>query len=81
MVVPTDLKWHAVKSSNVEAIAYDFDRQTLYVKFLAKGRHPSRTYRYLDCHQIYFESMLTSASKGRFVWRELRDQFPYEEVR
>jgi hypothetical protein len=83
-----------VSSSNVAAIGYDpgdagvpmhgvsLDRRAaaptvgdLYVQF----RNGS-LYVYRGVEESVYDDMFSAASPGRFVWRELRDRYPYERL-
>jgi hypothetical protein len=62
--------FQTVTSSNVSAVGKD--KATLLVRF-----HGGATYGYPKSGSL-FDSMLKSASKGKFVWRELiRKKVPY----
>jgi len=68
-----------VGSSNVEAIGYDEEDQTLYVDFLDKGRGGSR-YEYLDVPYEVFEEFQMAGSMGSFVWTNLKDVYEYSKI-
>lgn len=70
--------WAAVASSNVDRIAYRAalrwgESPVLAVRFLSGA-----TYFYYDAPLEVFTDMLAAASKGRFVWTDLRDRYDYE---
>ena len=79
-------------SSNVHSYSYDMDARTLYVRFLqthgyqkAAGKGP--LYAYHNVPPAVFEAMLKAPSKGKFVWRRIREpgtisghQFDYRLV-
>lgn len=61
-----NLQWfNDFNSSNVDAFAYEDGR--LYVRFLNGS-----IYEYPADHQDYLD-MIDAPSKGKFVWRRLRD--------
>lgn len=69
-----------VTSSNVHSIGFQFNlkapaKSTLLVRYL-QGQKNSKTmgplYGYADVHPKLFEQFLKAASKGKFVWDELR---------
>lgn len=67
-------RWQKVSSSNVLAIHYDYKSQTLSVQFkgTAKGiKFPIYTYDPVPPETA--RQMFLSGSKGKFVWRVLRD--------
>lgn len=49
---------------------------TLYIEFVSDGRK----YKYDDFPLIEFESLRVSYSKGEFFNRNIRDNYPYEEI-
>lgn len=62
-------------SSNVLAIAYDIDTNTLQVQF-----NDGSVYHYYDVPEDVAIAMLKTTSPGRFVWNELRDVYAYTRV-
>lgn len=79
-----DQHWKRVSSSNVHSIAYFSDLSNsnntniLGVKFQPEGQR-LRTYYYFSVPLSVFTDMVVAASKGRFVWRSLRDKYDYFE--
>lgn len=74
--------WVPVSSSNVAAIWYDPEDEVLKIRFKVKRRGAVvgfREYGYSSVPLATFTSMLDTASKGRFVWRRIRDRFVYTE--
>lgn len=57
--------WHAVSSSNVEAIRM-VEPEILAVRFKANGNQPATEYHYYGADVSVFRAMLASASKGKF---------------
>lgn len=75
--------WVPVASSNVAAIWYDVETEILKVRFHNKRRGVvvgSREYAYSGVPLQTYLGMLRAASKGKFVWRQVRDQFVYTEL-
>jgi hypothetical protein len=70
-------QWVPVSSSNVEAVRYEGN--TLYVKFLAKGKFPSSTYAYFNVPQEVAVAMLRAPSQGKFVHEQL-DGYSYSRI-
>lgn len=67
-------------SSNVRAAGYDPYFKMLYVRFWAHKRgqkHP--LYRYDDVPRNIWTRFQKVASKGKFVWRNIRDRYSYEK--
>lgn len=69
-----------VQSSNVYSIAYDAEMAYLYVRFKATGQDgkksdaPGPLYQYAEVRPQAFLSMLSSMSKGKWVWDHLRQR-------
>lgn len=67
-----------VKSSNVEAVGYDYETRYLYVKFLASDTSKrGALYRYSDVPKRVYERFLRAGSKGKYHWKYVRDKFDY----
>jgi hypothetical protein len=68
---------HTTSSSNVQAIAYDADHKLLYVWFYG-GNRPNRRYTYSGIHIEMARRFFMAASKGKWVWKEIRRPgYPY----
>ncbi len=65
-------KWVKVKSSNVAEICYEKSTKRLHVKFLGGQQG-----YYNQVPPRIAEAMYNSSSMGKFVWRRLRDKFPW----
>ena len=68
--------WAMVKSSNVAAIRFERVNKELYVAF-----KDGSEYRYSGVSTHTAKDMYGCASMGKFVWRRLRDKFPYSKVK
>lgn len=74
-----------VESSNVHSIGYDYAKGVLYVRFwkdstTRRSKVSGNIYKYFDVpFNVYF-MMTKMASKGKFVWRELRDKYRYKMI-
>ena len=66
---------HLVDSSNVSAIGYDEDSQTLQVEF-----NSGATYQYFDVPQQIFEGMLDAGSVGQYLNQHVKGVFRYSRV-
>lgn len=65
--------WQPQLSSNVMSIRYLYYDNDLFVNFLSGGR-----YVYHEVPPEIAAAMYVTTSPGRFVWRVLRDIYPYE---
>ena len=63
----------AVSSSNVTAIGYDANDQTVYVQFLNGS-----TYAYVGVPEHEFENLRTASSVGSYLNRNYKNVYPYQ---
>lgn len=68
-------EWVRVKSSNVSAIQYWLENKSLFVRFKSGA-----TYVYNPVPRAAARDMFEAGSKGKFVWRRLRDRYPYARL-
>lgn len=66
---------HIVQSTNLDWVAYDETKKTLYVQFKGGGY-----YSYDDVPKEIFTDLLKASSKGRFFWMKIRDKFKYKKL-
>jgi len=71
----SDPKMMAVKSSNLNAIGYDQETETLVVEFKGGGR-----YAYSDVPAEVFMAFQDADSAGKFFHREVKGQYPAERL-
>ena len=64
-----------VISSNVANYGYDPKRAILVIGFL-----DGSIYTYNDVPEAVWQRFQSASSKGKFVWREVRDVFEYQRV-
>lgn len=67
--------WVRVKSSNVQSISYQKSFEYLYVEFRGGS-----VYRYDNVPLRVAKNMFRAGSMGKYVWRKLRDQYPYQKI-
>lgn len=60
-----------VSSSNVAAVGYDPDSETLEVEFKKSG-----IYQYFNVPAFMFERLVAADSVGKFFNAEIRDAYP-----
>jgi hypothetical protein len=70
-----DIEKIPVASSNVEAIGYDEESQTLRIWF-AEGS----VYDYLNVPLMEYETLKTSPSIGSYLSRNIRGSYPYQKI-
>jgi hypothetical protein len=70
------MKWAALDSKMLSAVAYDGSKQVLYLRF----RNTGQVYRYLDFTAADYQAFLSAESKGRFFRSHIRDHFRYERM-
>lgn len=66
---------HAVSSSNIAAVGYDADSQSVYVEFLNGS-----TYKYNGVSESEFDNLRTASSVGSYFNRNYKNVYPYEKV-
>jgi len=64
-----------VRSSNIASIGYDVEEGILQVEFL-----DGSVYNYYEVPEEVHDGFMVAPSKGRFLWREIRDMYEYERV-
>jgi len=64
-----------VSSSNIAAVGYDSENQTVYVQFLSGA-----TYAYKGVQEHEFENLRTASSVGSYLNRNYKNVYPYERV-
>lgn len=69
------MDWIEVESSNIDAVAYDSDSETLYIRF--KG---GAEYEYRDVPEFVYEGLLEAESKGKYFWRYIRNIYSYGRI-
>jgi len=70
-----NIKMTEVQSSNLAAVGYDDDSETLYVRF--KG---NRLYAFYGVSRADYEGLLAAESKGRYFAREIRGLHAYKYI-
>ena len=66
---------YAVASSNVSAIGYDSQTQTLEVEFLGGS-----VYQYYNVPHEMHSRFMQAPSKGRFLNAYIKNSYPYSRV-
>lgn len=64
-----------VDSSNVAAVGFDEDSQTLQVEF-----KNGATYQYFDVPEIIFEGLRDAGSPGQFLNQQVKGTYRYSRV-
>lgn len=64
-----------VDSTDIAAIAYDDDSQSLQVEFIKSG-----VYQYFGVPREVFEAFLAADSKGRFLAQNVKGHFEYSKL-
>lgn len=64
-----------INSSNVEAIGYDEDSQTVRVWFLNGS-----IYDYSGVNSVEYNALKVAPSVGSYLHRNFKGQYPYEKV-
>jgi hypothetical protein len=70
------IEWiETTQSTNITAFGYDPESSTLSIKFKS-----GTTYNYMQVPDKVFEAMKTSASKGRFFQKNIKDLFQHQKI-
>ena len=69
------ITWVPVSSSNINAISYNHNTQTLSVRFKSSGE-----YRFYSVPSYIYDGMLKASSKGRYFLRNIRGVFQGDKV-
>lgn len=64
-----------VDSSNVAAIGFDKDSQTLQVEF-----NSGAAYQYFDVPEAVYEGLLAAASVGQYLNQQVKGTYRYSRV-
>lgn len=65
-----ELAWFPVRSSNLDAVAYDQTSSTLYVRFKTGA-----TWAYSNVPMATYTTLIISPSVGRFFAAQIKGQF------
>lgn len=64
-----------VSSTNIAAIGYDQDSQTLRVEFRNGG-----TYDYFDVPETEYNSFISASSHGQYLAKNIKGRYRYARV-
>ncbi len=70
------MELHVVKSTNLAAIGYDPESQTLFIRF----HYADRVYGYQDVPHEMYRRLMDAESKGAFFRENVKDRFTYSVV-
>ncbi len=71
----TSPSWIPVSSSNINAISYNHNNQTLSIRFKSSGE-----YRFYSVPSYIYDGMLKASSKGQYFHRNIRGVFQGDKV-
>lgn len=69
------MKRQAVTSSNIGAIGYDVDSQTLEIEFLNGG-----VYQYFDVPKHVYDDLMGASSHGQYLAQNIKGHYRYSKV-
>jgi hypothetical protein len=69
------MTWLTVDSKMFTSIAYDADKQILYLRFQSGD-----VYRYFEFPAVEYQAFLDAEFRGRFFLAHIRDHFRYERM-
>jgi hypothetical protein len=73
----------SVESSQIEAIGYDAEAQTLAIQFKAKGASPGSLYHYSNVTTEDFAAFRDSESVGSHFYKNIKpfpEKYPYVRI-
>jgi len=70
------MTWLPLESRMLAAVAYDAEKQILYLRFRKTGD----VYRYFEFRAAEYQTFLDAESSGRFFLAHIRDHFRYERM-
>ena len=70
------MKWVALESKMLSAVAYDDSKRVLYLRF----RNTGHVYRYFEYTAADHQAFLSAESMGRFFRTHIRDHFRCERM-
>jgi hypothetical protein len=70
------MRWIALESKMLSALAYEDPKQILYLRF----RNTGDVYRYFEFPVADYQAFLSAESQGRFFLSHIRDHFRYERM-
>lgn len=76
VIVATEIGRRAMPSTAIRRLFYDSAKCELWVTFVT-----GRRYVYADVPSEVFEAFKTAESRGTFFNHEIRDRYPYREIR
>lgn len=65
-----------VQSANIRSVGYDAGAGILEVEFTS-----GRIYQYFDVPQREYEGLMDAGSKGRYFNQNIKDCYPYGQVK
>ena len=69
------MTWLPVESKMFTSVAYDEEKQVLYLRFQSGD-----VYRYFGFQSPDFRAFLSAESRGRFFLAHIRDHFRFERM-
>jgi hypothetical protein len=79
----TTITMDSIESSQIEAIGFDAETQTLAIQFKAKGTAPGSLYRYSNVTAEDFAAFRDAESIGSHFYRHIKpfkDKYPYVRI-
>jgi lysyl-tRNA synthetase class 2 len=70
------MNWLPLESRMLAAVAYDAEKQILYLRFRKTGD----VYRYVEFPTAEYQTFLDAESRGRFFLAHIRNCFRYERM-
>ena len=69
------MEWISVSSSNLNAVAYDKDLRSLFIRF-----NDGREYRYFEVPEQEFNNLLNAFSHGKYFHNYIKKNYRYSRI-
>lgn len=74
------MKMQSVTSSNISAVGYDGDTETLAIRFKAADGMPGNLYEYHKVPHIVHDALMGAESVGKFFAKHVRPLYEHTKV-
>ena len=65
-----------VRSSNIHSVGYEVETQILELEF-----HSGGVYQYSGVSEVIYRGLMRATSKGSYFHQNIKDQYPFIQVR
>ena len=65
-----------VRSSNIHSVGYEVETQILELEF-----HSGGVYQYSGVSEVIYRGLMRATSRGSYFHQNIKDQYPFIQVR